>query len=122
LKYIITILFIISIVLVFNFSLNEKPLISEKEFDLIKNLDLNNSFLVSEDKYYSPWLLYSNAKIIAPGMFDYDKLSHEEWIIYWNSEDSSDLLNRYEKPLYVYSKNKKECFEEYQENIYEFVC
>ena len=83
---------------------NSRPLINEEELEIIKSLNTTepNAFVMSTDGYYSPWLLYSQRKVIAPGMFDYDNWTRDEWDLFWNNINVSILMNRYEKPVYVF--------------------
>ena len=90
--------------------LSTKPLISKGELNEIKSLDTvteENAFVMSTISHYSPWIYgYSGRKTIAPGLFQYDtKWSREEWDIFWATDDLEirhNLLDRYEKPLYIF--------------------
>jgi len=131
----ISILLLASLFIVVNESINAKPLISNVELNIIKDLQKteNNSYIMSTTSYYSPWILgYSGRKTIAPGLFDYDQWSKEEWIKFYNSTDKkliNSMFSNYTKPLYVYVgkyqtdyiKNKP-CFEVYKDRIYRYVC
>jgi uncharacterized membrane protein len=93
---------------------------------------------MSTSSTYSPWLLgYSERKTIAPGLFDYNKHSQEQWIVFWTTEDINQIqqfMNVYEKPLYIFIGQKQkdnlvnfpECFEVYynqgNNKIYKYVC
>jgi len=62
---------------------------------------------MSTISHYSPWIYgYSGRRTIAPGLFQYDtKWSREEWDIFWATDDLEirhNLLDRYEKPLYIF--------------------
>ena len=83
---------------------NSKPLINTEELSIIKSFNTTepNAFIMSTDGYYSPWLLYSQRRVIAPGMFDYDNWTREEWGLFWNNTNVTSLMDRYEKPLYVF--------------------
>ena len=75
--------------------------------------------------YYSPWVLgYSGRKTIAPGLFEYNKWDVKQWQEFWKSENVTEMLKDYERPLYIYvgtignintTKFNNECFEEYVE-------
>lgn len=138
---ILFILFLSSI-LVMNQNFNEaKPLISEKELNIIKQFNYveSDAYVISTSSYYSPWILgYSGRKTIAPGLFDYDKWSFEEWETFrtvGEKEKAVEMLNIYEKPLYIYvgeksrineTKFENKCFDKiFQENgvkIYKVIC
>ncbi len=114
---IVTVLLIASsCYLVFLEANNSKPLVDNEELSIIKSLNSTepNAFIMSTDGYYSTWLLYSQRRVIAPGMFDYDNWTREEWDLFWNNTNVSMLMNRYEKPVYVFvGRNqpiKKEIF------------
>lgn len=67
----------------------------------------NGEYALTVSSNYAPWLLgYANKKIIAPGMFEYDKFSMDEWQKFWFSKDASvryDLLARYNSsPVYIF--------------------
>ncbi len=93
--------------LVFLEAMASKPMIAEEELDIIislKNTTEAQAFLMSTDSYYSPWLQgYSGRRVIAPGLFDYDNWTRDEWGLFWNSTNVSELLGRYEKPLYLFA-------------------
>lgn len=134
-------LFILSIFNMVQYVQTLKPLISEKELDIIKNLNNTekDSFVMTVSGSYGPWILgYSERRTIAPGLFDYDKWTYGEWITFWNTGDKDkavEMLKTYQKPLYIYigekdrineKKFNNECFNKvFHENrvkIYKFVC
>jgi len=119
-----------------------EPLISQSELKSIEYLKKteSNAFVISTSSHYSPWLLgYSNRKVIAPGLFEYDKWDIDEWKEFWNTDNSLkavEMLSIYEKPLYIYvgkyspvniKKFDSECFNVfYSDNksttIYKLIC
>ncbi len=131
----ISILLISSFFIVLNDSLTIKPLIDNEEMNSIQSLSKTeeNSFAMSTTSYYSPWILgYSGRKTIAPGLFDYDQWTREEWNIFYNTTDKKliiSMFSNYTAPIYLYVgkyqtdyiKNKP-CFETYQDRIYRYVC
>jgi hypothetical protein len=132
----------------FKESLNSQPLIDDIELQEIQNFNQTelNSYAMSTSSYYSTWLIgYSERKTIAPGLFDYDSSSKDEWIIFWTSsnlEEVKAFLNKYPKPLYIFigkrqkdnliqfnqinQTNQSNCFALYTENdnnkIYKYLC
>ncbi len=126
--------------LAFNDSFNSKPLISANELETIKYFQNteSNSYAMSTSSIYSTWILgYSGRKTIAPGLFDYDTHTEDEWIVFWTTEDISKIktfMNAYEKPLYIFIGQKqnnnldkfRECFEIIYEldnnKIYKYTC
>jgi hypothetical protein len=117
-----------------------RPLINQEELDTIKHFSKteSNSFAVSLSSAYSPWVLgYSQRRTIAPGLFGYDNHTKEEWMVFWYSNNITEIkrfLEVYEKPLYVFSGIQHEdilaefpeCFETFYENqgnkIYKYIC
>jgi hypothetical protein len=102
---IITVLLIASsCYLVFVEAKNAKPLINNEELGIIKSLNSTepNAFVMSTDSGYSPWMLYSQRRVIAPGLFDYDNWTRAGWELFWNNQNISNLMGRYEKPIYVF--------------------
>ncbi|MDW7727481.1 MAG: hypothetical protein SCH70_10320 [Candidatus Methanoperedens sp.] len=132
----------LSSLLVMNQNISDtKPLISEKELDIIKQFNYveSDAYVMSTSSYYSLWILgYSGRKTIAPGLFDYNKWNLEEWEIFWETgekEKAVEMLDAYERPLYIYlgersrineKKFENGCFDKIlQENsikIYRAVC
>ncbi len=100
-------------VLLFVFSswhiIHKKPLITQAEMNAIQTIShfQDGEYALAISSNYAPWLLgYANKKIIAPGMFEYDKFSKEEWQSVWFSNDASVrhyLLARYgSSPIYLF--------------------
>ncbi len=122
---------IILIIMLFSASfvaLNEartaKPIISKEQFNLIQefqNVEQNASVLVLSSEY-SPYILaYSNRKTIAPGLFDENKWTKEQWQSFWKTQDkeeTKELMSVYNKPIYLFAGNKEfnnPCFSVYLE-------
>lgn len=89
--------------------IHKKPLITQIEMNAIQTLSQlsDGEYAMAISSNYAPWLAgYANKKIIAPGMFEYDKFTREEWQKFWFSNDASlrdDLLARYNSsPIYVF--------------------
>ena len=89
--------------------IHKKPLITQPEMNAIQTLSQfsGGEYALTISSNYAPWLLgYANKKIIAPGMFEYDKFSMEEWQKFWFGNDASvryDLLARYNSsPIYIF--------------------
>jgi len=115
---------------------NAKSLITEDGLNLIKTLENveEDARIISISSKYSPWVLgYSNRITIAPGLFDENKWSEEEWNIFWEStniEETKDLMSVYgEGPIYLFAGTKEfnnPCFQEYSSEkewrIYKYGC
>ena len=95
----------------------------------------NDAFVMATHSYYSPWVLgYSERKTIAPGLFEYNKWDVKQWREFWSSdaEKAIEMLNDYERPLYIHSGSVKgtmnltkfedECFEEFNEKVWKVNC
>ncbi len=132
---IIAILIFASLVLLYKESTSFEPILSRKELELIERLNQTeeNSSIISISSEYSPYILaYSARKTIAPGLFDINKWSEEEWNIFWktnSSEETKSLMSLYEKPIYLYAGNKNfsnPCFQLYIESqnnkVYKYTC
>ena len=93
--------------------LTDRHHISMQEREFIKNLQEvvePNSSILSNMVEDAPFLqAYSNRTVIAPGLFGHGKFTHTEWRRYWTAEsfeNIKDLMDRYEKPLYIYLGEK----------------
>jgi len=119
-----------------------EPLISPSEMAAIEALKSTeaDAVVVSTSSHYSPWLLgYSGRRVVAPGLFEYDRWSIDEWREFWstaNGSKAAEMLSVYEKPLYLYvgrhspinlRKFNSECFEVFYSDgngtaIYRLLC
>jgi hypothetical protein len=114
-----------------------KPLISESELNLIKELENTekDAYVMVISSEYSPWVLgYSGRKTIAPGLFDENKWDEEQWNRFWISDDKQEtigLMSVYDtsKPIYLFAGNKafdNPCFEIYNQDlnnkVYRYIC
>ena len=108
LKIIAVIFFLLGIVNISRYISVKTPIISSDEFYSIFNSnDLRESqYVLSFSNKSSPWLYgYTDKKVIAHGMFEYNKWNYEEWIVFWYGKDKTqiiDMLNKYPTPLYLY--------------------
>ena len=126
-----------------NTSLDAKPLVDQQDLSLIKSLNSTeqNAFILSTSSYYSPWLQgYSERRVIAPGLFDYNLHNEDEWNEFWvtnSTEEVKSFLDAYEKPLYIFigknsfshinqEKFNNSCFSVFREEnntkIYSYLC
>jgi hypothetical protein len=90
-------------------SIHSKPLIDDIELQEISSLATitpKNAFVMSTSAYYSPWIQgYSERKTIAPGLFDYDNHTRQEWNVFWTTTNLTEMrtfLNTGQKPLYIF--------------------
>ena len=108
----------------FNDSIRAEPLITSQALELIKRIgDVTekNAQVIAISSEYSPWVLaYSGRETIAPGLFEANKWSRQEWEKFWNNggeKDTKELMNVYgDKPTYLFIGTKRfnnPCFEEF---------
>jgi hypothetical protein len=93
--------------------LTDRHHISVDERKFIKSLPEiteENSSILSNMVEDAPFLeTYSNRTVVAPGLFGNGKFTHTEWRRYWSAESFAqikDLMDRYDKPLYIYLGEK----------------
>ena len=91
-----------------NKAINTKPLISEKQLDVIEWLSENtdeDAFILSTS-YDAPWVLgWSNRRVIAPGLFEWNLQNKQEWFAFFNTRDPEkavEFLSLYEGTIYIY--------------------
>jgi len=147
-KSIIKYLLVFSVVLVLLVSVysvimessRARPLIGAEELEIIRSASRleSNATLMVVSSTYGPWALYSERKVVSPGLFN-DKMTRDEWMDFWHtpSQDKArEYLDRYEKPLYIYvgrmAKMNREklldCFEVVSHTVdkkgvlYKYVC
>ena len=90
-----------------------KPLINERQLDAIGWISSNtppDSYVLATS-YDAPWVLgWSNRKVLAPGMFEWDNSGKEKWLKFLATNDSSeagDFLKKHDAKVYIfYSFNK----------------
>lgn len=108
-------------VLIVMHSMQAQPLLTDEELNAIINLNNvlpSNASLLVTDSFYSPWIEgYVDRHVIAPGLFDNNKMSYDEWIDFWEGNNRPEYLSRYPSPLYVHVGTKQpqyyfdnECF------------
>lgn len=87
------------------------PLISQEEYNAIKNLDIQiekNAIVMVTHRNYNPWIMWrANRDYINPGMSDTDKRTQENWNHRWLNDGKIKcemLKQTYEilqRPLYL---------------------
>src|SRR3989344_1791876 len=142
---------ILSIILViclifssFSYALNSKPNINVSEFNTINKLAAvseTNAFVMTTSSLYSPWLQgYSDRKTIAPGLFDYDLHTKNQWNSFWASNNQSEIVGfiseyktKYNSPIYIFIGEKQKdniqgikcttlLYQENNNKIYRYEC
>lgn len=86
----------------------KQPLISADEFAAVQAAGLTNAeYILSSSSRYAPWLYgWTDKKIIAAGMFENNLWTYDEWLIFWQGEDSEkikELMARYGGQVYVFN-------------------
>lgn len=141
-RLVFIILFFSLIVFCLKEALETRPLLEKDELEAIQSLSLTDeaSFVMSTSSYYSPWIIgYSERKTIAPGLFDYNLHSKEEWAKFLKTKDLEEIksfLKLYNKPLFIFVGKRQEdfiqkfnetnCFKLFKEKnknkIYQYLC
>ena len=134
--FIILVLLVSAGILIFSESLNSRPLISEEGLRLIERIPEvtgEDAKILVMSSEYSPWVLaYGDREAIAPGLFDANVWSEEEWNEFWNTDDkerTKELVGKYEGDIYLFAGTKRfknECFELFLEEegnrLYRYMC
>ena len=101
-----------------------KPLISDEILDSIKQIDV--PYVISTTSLHSPFLQgWANAKVIAPGMFDYDIWqSKDRWIQFQEDLNASELKTEYKEDIYLFTNKplNHPCYEFSGKNLYKWIC
>jgi len=89
-----------------------KPLINEEQREAVEWIAENTEedAYVLATSYDAPWVLgWSNRKVIAPGLFEWNKHNKEEWMTFFETKEldtTKRFLDEYDDPIYIYySKN-----------------
>jgi hypothetical protein len=87
---------------------NARPLISEEQLGAVEWIREN-----AEDDAYvlatsndAPWVLaWSGRRVIAPGLFEWNVHSKDEWLSFFRAKDpeaAKEFLDVYDGPIYIY--------------------
>jgi hypothetical protein len=136
-KFWIFIFAIIALAVGFNYivhiNTNASPLISQEEFDSIKNIGNiteENAIIINSHRNYTPWIMWrSQRNYINPGMAALDKRNHAERIKRWENDGNykCEMLKKSYKnlnrPLYLWlweqqipeNMSNGKCFSLYQQ-------
>jgi len=108
-----------------------KPLITGKQLEAVEWLRDNAegdayALALSHD---APWVLgWSGHSVIAPGLFEWDRYTREQWFDFFATNDSQaarDFLDVYQSPIYIfYAKNPDNCylgFEKFDDEYFQVV-
>lgn len=91
---------------------NIRPLVNEKQLEAIEQIKeyAEEDAYVLGTSYDAPWLLgWSERKVIAPGLFEWNVHTKDEWLSFFETKDpltAKEFLDVYDGPIYIYySKN-----------------
>lgn len=87
---------------------NAKPLINEKQLDAVEWISYNtpsDSYILATS-YDAPWVLgWSNRRVLAPGMFEWDNSGKKEWLQFLSTKDTAGaqrFLRKYNADVYIF--------------------
>ena len=129
----LAIILLFSAYIVFSEAAATKPLINKEQLAVMESLKDTDGGVMSTHKNDSPWLLgYSGKKTIAPGLWNFNKWSLEEWNVFWYSGNFTKvqpLLEMYEGPIYIVAREfinqelfNNDCFEKLENGIVKYGC
>jgi hypothetical protein len=85
-----------------------EPLITEEQLQAVEWIRENteeNAYVLATTND-APWVLgWSDRRVIAPGLFEWDLYEKEEWDTFFNTDDpevAKQFLDRYDDPVYIY--------------------
>lgn len=104
----VSILLIATLLPTINKIINTEPLVTEKQLNVIEWLSENteeDAFIVATS-YDAPWVLgWSNRRVIAPGLFEWNVQNKQEWFEFFKTSDpveAAEFLSVYEGAIYIY--------------------
>lgn len=90
-----------------------QPLLVAEELAAIQEMENlpKNEYVMALSAYYAPWLYgFSNHEVIAPGMFEANQWTEEEWRQFWSTNDRTarkKLFKKYDKQdIYIFMGNR----------------
>ncbi len=107
---IVVLVVLVSVVPTIDRAMDVKPLISENQIDAIEWISENteeNAYVLATS-FDAPWVLgWSERKVIAPGMFEWNTHNKGQWFRFLGSRDETvakEFLDVYQEgPVYIYS-------------------
>jgi hypothetical protein len=124
---------ILFLVLMVMHAYGAKSLISEQELSEIEGVTIEkDATILVTDKYYSSWMKgYVDANIVAPGLFDDQRMNLTDWRQFWRGENRENYMKLYENPIYIHVGSKQpqytfnDCFTLVHNGttkLYKYVC
>ncbi len=102
------ILLVAALIPTINSATDAEPLITEEQLQAVEWIKENteeNAYVLATTND-APWVLgWSDRRVIAPGIFEWDLYEKEEWDIFFNTDDpevAKQFLDRYDSPVYIY--------------------
>jgi hypothetical protein len=91
-----------------NSTTDARTLITEEQLEAVEWLKDNteeNAYVLATTND-APWVLgWSERRVIAPGLFEWDLYTEEEWGIFFNTDNpevANQFLDRYDSQVYIY--------------------
>ena len=91
---------------------HSRPLMNDEQLDAVKWLASNTEpdAYILATSYDAPWVLgWSERRVIAPGLFEWDEHNRTEWIEFLMSKDplvAKNFLSERDAPVHIfYSEN-----------------
>jgi len=94
-----------------------RPFISEEQLEAVEWIKENteDEAFILATSYDAPWVLgWSERRVIAPGIFEWDRHGEEEWLEFLGTQDANvagelleDYLEAYHEPIYIYYSGDK---------------
>ena len=108
--------FVSSGVLTTKAALEVEPLISEQQLDAVVWISENteDDAYVLASSYDAPWVLgWSDRRVIAPGMFEWNKQNQAEWTEFFTTaapDVARGFLDEYEGTIYIYYSHSSDSY------------
>ncbi len=115
----IAIFCVLTILSISRYVYSKQPLITKTEWQAIQSAGnfTGSDYILTVSSAYAPWLYgYTDKKVIAPGMLDYNLWNYDQWVKFWTTTSSSEreaLLREYNSsPIYLFLGEKDQRFKE----------
>ena len=102
------ILLVATVIPTINSVTDAEPLITGDQLQAVEWISENteeNAYVLATTND-APWVIgWSERRVIAPGLFEWDLYEKEEWDVFFNTDDpevAKQFLDRYDNPVYIY--------------------
>ena len=105
---IVVLLIVVGSIPTINGSRNATSLLSEQQFEIVEWMAENTEedAYILATSYDAPWVLgWSERRVIAPGLFEWNVHGKEEWLDFLETDDpnvAEEFLDAYQGPIYIY--------------------